>query len=62
MTASRKFIPSVRYDDGWWAYVSVDGASPGYWRKPRFTRWGATFASRRVARKLNRLERRGLLR
>lgn len=58
----REFVPSTKYDHGgWWAIVTVPGYQP-YVTKARTTRLGARWAAGRIARKLNRLERKGLVR
>jgi hypothetical protein len=58
----RVFRPKVQYNSfGWFAEVWADGASAAYMKRARITRWGASLVARRLARKLNRLERKGLL-
>jgi hypothetical protein len=60
---TRHFIPRSSYDGyAWVALVHVEGASSPYYRGARLTRLGARFAARRRARKLNRLEAKGLAR
>jgi len=63
MSERRVFTHSVIYRSGgsWWARVVADGSAAPYWQDPRITRRGAQFAAWRRARKLNRLEKRGMV-
>lgn len=51
-----KPTPYKSHTAGWFASVTREGYSNGYWRAPRLTRWGAAWASRRKAWWLNRTE------
>jgi hypothetical protein len=62
VSETRVFVPRVRYtSNGWFGEVYADDAPKAYWFAHAFTKWGAARAARRKARKLNRLEKRGLV-
>ena len=62
VSGQRLFTPRVQYtSNGWFAQVYVDGSMQPYWRASRLTKLGAKYLARRMARKYNRLEKRGLV-
>jgi hypothetical protein len=52
----------VQYtSQGWLAQVHVDDSMHPYWQAPRTFGFAARFSAWRMARKYNRLEKRGLV-
>ena len=64
----RTFAPRWRYDGNHWtaevwrANSGSFGPHDPYWQTIRTFGWHARFTARRMARKLNRLEQRGMVR
>lgn len=61
--SKRVFRGQVVYtSNGWFAEVYADDGPKPYLFRARVTRWGARRTARRLARKLNRREKQGVLR